>query len=170
MAGERKAARQQIADWLIAGNIRYLDKVFTSPPLRLDWAAYAQDREHQSQMVIFIDEEGELRMSMGGATSGKKRIDYMVSMEFYYRSLQINPEVAQDVFDDIVDDIKARLRADRRLGISSSINTDGVIWQAGEGGFGIQIDFKDPVDGNVGGEPIEHYARIRFEVTIWITA
>ena len=94
----------------------------------------------------------------------------MVALEVYYRCLLPDVDQAQDAFDDLVDAIKARLRADRRLGISDLSNYGAVVWQAGEGSYGLQIDFKDPVDGNVGGEPIEHYARIRFEVTQWITA
>ena len=166
----RSLARQAIKDWLDAGEILYLDKVFVAPPLRLSFPQYSQNDHHNCQIVVFIDDQGEMRMSLGGANSGKKRIDYMIALEIYYRCTLPDPETAQDVFDDLVDAINARLRADRRLGVSDSLNSESVIWQAGEGGYGIQIDFKDPADGNIGGEPIEHYARMRFEVTQWITA
>lgn len=166
----RSDARQQIKTWLDAGEILYLDQVFTAPPLRLNFQQYSMDDSHNCQIVIFIDEQGEMRMSLGGATSGKKRIDYMVALEVYYRCTRPDPEVAQDAFDELVDAVTDRIREDRRLGISDSLTSQSIIWQAGEGGYGIQIDFKDPTDGNIGGEPIEHYARIRFEVTQWITA
>lgn len=162
MASPRAAARTAVKTWLEAGNIQYLDAIFTAPPLRLDFNKYGT-APHNCQIVVFIDEEGELRLALGGEHSGKKRIDYTVSLEIYFRSTEPDTEAALAAFDELVDAIKARLRADRRLGQAES-----VVWQAGEGGFGIQCDFMD--GNNVGGEPIEHYARVRFEITQWITS
>lgn len=167
MASPRELARKAVKDWLTAGNIQYLDVVFTAPPWRLDFNQYGSP-PFQTQAVVFIDDEGEMRIGLGGEDSGKKRIDYMVSLEIYFRSVNYDTELTQSAFDQVVDDIKARLRsAGHRLGETD----DTIVWQAAEGGYGIQTDFMDPQpQSNVGGEPIEHAARMRFEVTQWITA
>lgn len=165
MASPRAAARQALVDWLTAGNIDGLDIVHAAQPLRLDFNQYAGSSDHQCQAVVMIDDEGELRFALGGEHSGKKRIDYMVSLEVYHRTMLPDPVAALDAFDDVIDAIKARLRADRRLG-----TTEEIVWQAGEGSFGIQTEFQEPDEGQIGGEGIEHYARIRFEITQWITS
>lgn len=163
----RGLARLAVKSWLDAAGIRYLDQIFTAPPLRLDFNTYGSP-PYNCQAVVFIDDEGEVRIALGGASSGKKRIDYMVAMEIYFRSTDINTDDTQNAFDELIDAIKARLR----LGLHTLGQTDEtIVWQAAEGSYGIQTDFMDPdPQPNVGGEPIEHYARMRFEVTQWITA
>ena len=160
----RADARQALADWLTDGHIEHLDKVHLAYPLRLDFNGYGAG-VHRCQAVIYFVEEGELRFALGGEHSGKKRIDYLVSLEVYHRSTVAEPLQALEAFDEVVDGIKTRLREDRRLGAD-----DEIVWQAGEGGYGIQCDFMVPDEGNVGGEPIEYYARLRFEITQWITS
>lgn len=163
----RGLARLAVKTWLDAGGIRYMDQIFTAPPLRLDFNKYGS-APYNAQAVVFIDSEGEVRMAFGGAFSGKKRIDYEVSMEIYFRSTDINTDDTQNAFDELIDNIKARLRLG---GHTLNQTSDTIVWQAAEGTFGIQVDFMDPdPQPNVGGEPIEHYARMRFEVTQWITA
>lgn len=162
----RGKAREAVKDWLEAGNILYLNKVFSAPPLRMDLREKGTP-PYQAQAVLFIDDEGELRMAFGGAFSGKKRIDYMMSLEVYFSSVEIDTEAAQDAFDVMIDQIKARLRLG---GHTAGISDETVVWQVAEGGYGIQCDFMDPSpQPNVGGEPIEHYARVRFECSQWRT-
>ena len=165
MTASRTLARRALRDWLVGANIPYLDVVHLAHPLRLDFNQYARDENHQCQIVIVFTEEGELRFALGGEHSGQKRIDYLVNLEIYFRSLLPGPEEVIEVFDGLIDAIKVRLRADRRAQQDESI-----IWQMGEGGYGIQCDFMIADNNQIGGEPIEHYGLMRFEVTQWITA
>lgn len=161
--GARADARAALADWLIDGDL--VDKVHYSYPR--DWQkefnSYGSGN-HRCHAVIFFEQEGELRFALGGPTSGKKRIDYLVCVELFHRSTDPDPVAAMDDFERIVDLIKTRMRADRRLGTSESI-----VWQAGEGGYGIQLEFERPWS-LVGGEPVENKCEIRFEITQWITS
>lgn len=163
--GARSDARTAVADWLADAHI--VDKVhLTYPRVAFDFNSYGAG-PHRCHAVLFFEEEGELRIALGGATSGKKRIDYLVNLELYHRSNDPDPITAQDDFDRIVDAIKTRLRADRRLGDVTTEST--VIWQAGEGGYGIQCEFQR-TNVMVGGEPVETMGVIRFEITQWITS
>lgn len=161
---DRKAARLAVVDWLTNGNISGLDHVYAAYPMRLDLNVFASG-DFQCIAVVSIDSEGELRFGIGGALSGKKRTDYLVQVELYHRSTLPDPEAALDHFDGVIDAVKARLREDRMLGQTD----DSIVWQAGEGGYGIQTEFAYPDNNSIGGEPLELYARIRFEVTQWIT-
>jgi hypothetical protein len=163
----RGLARMAVKDWLDAAGIRYLDQVFTAAPLRLDFNKYGS-APYNCQAVIFLDSESEVRIALGGAYSGKKRVDYMISVEIYFRSTDLNTDDTQNAFDETIDAIKSRLRLG---GHTLGQTNETIVWQAAEGGYGVQCDFMDPEpQPNVGGEPIEHYARMRFEVTQWITA
>jgi len=163
--GARADAREALTKWLVDGEIDGLDKVHKAYPR--DWQkefnSYGSG-DHRCHAVIFFETEGELRFSIGGPHSGKKRIDYLVCLELYHRSTSMDTEEAMDDFERIIDEIKARLRADRRFDADES-----VVWQAGEGGYGIQLDFERPWS-LVGGEPVENRCAIRFEVTQWITS
>lgn len=160
--GNRANARAALVDWLRAAEI--VDYVHPTWPRIFQWDNWGAGL-HRCQLIVFIEEEGELRISIGGPTSGKKRIDYLVSLEIFHRSTDTEPINAMDDFDRLVDEIKDRLRADRRAGQTD----DAVVWQLGEGGYGIQLDFW-PVDALVGGKPIETRGRMRFEITQWITS
>ncbi len=162
---DRMAARRAVADWLTSGNIRGVDVVHMAYPLRLDFNGYGSG-DHRCQLVVIVDNESEDRRALGGRTSGKKRIDYLVSVEVYHRSTTPDPVAALDHFDMVVDGIKARLREDRMLGQTD----DAIVWQAAEGVYGLQVDFMVPENGPwLGGEALEYYANFRFEVSQWIT-
>jgi hypothetical protein len=165
MTSARALARSAVADWLSDGNIIGVDKVHLVWPLRLDFNAYSATM-HRCQLVVVLESEGEVRVALGGAHSGKKRIDYLTTVEVYHSSITTDPADALANFDEVVDGIKTRLRADRMAGQTD----DSIVWQMGEGGYGIQTEFMIPDNWQVGGEPIEFYARIRFEVTQWITS
>lgn len=165
MTSARQLARNAVADWISNGNIDGIDKVFTVWPLRLDFSNYSSS-VHRCQLVIVIESENEIRIALGGAHSGKKRIDYLVTTEVYHSSTSDDPQAALDNYDVVIDAIKTRLRADRMAGQTD----DSIVWQMGEGPFGIQTEFLVPDNWQVGGQPIEFYGRIRFEVTQWITS
>jgi hypothetical protein len=150
---------------LTDGEITGLDKVHYSYPR--DWVKEFNSHgsgDHRCHAVIFFEQEGELRFALGGPTSGKKRIDYLICVELFHRSTSQDTAAAMDDFERVVDKIKARMRVDRRLGADESI-----VWQAGEGGYGIQLEFERPYS-LVGGEPVENKASVRFEITQWITS
>jgi hypothetical protein len=163
--GARADARAALAEWLIDAEIVGLDHIHYSYPR--DWVrefnSYGSG-DHRCHAVIFFEQEGELRFALGGPTSGRKRIDYLVCLELFHRSTSQDTAAAMDDFERIVDEIKTRLREDRRFGADESI-----VWQGGEGGYGIQLDFERP-SSLVGGEPVENACSIRFEITQWITS
>src|SRR5690606_12527857 len=163
--GPRSQTRKALVEWLEDAEIDGLDKVWSTFPRaqNVDFNRYGSG-PHRCHAAIFFEEEGELRFAIGGPHSGKKRIDYLVAIHLLHRSVCPDESEVIDDFDRIVDEIKARLRADRRLS-----KDDSIVWQAGEGGYGIQCDF-EPADQQGGGEPIENRGRIRFEITQWITA
>ena len=165
MTSARQNARNAVAQWLTDGNVDGIDKIWTVWPLRLDFANFSAS-VHRCQVVVVIESENEIRIALGGAHSGKKRIDYLVTLEVYHSSTTDVPQEALDNYDVVIDGIKARLRADRMAGETD----DSIVWQMGEGPFGIQTEFLIPDNWQVGGEPIEFYGRIRFEVTQWITS
>jgi hypothetical protein len=165
MASPRALARKAVADWIRGADISGLDAVLTVYPLRLDLNQLGGGNpQHQCVLIVTVMRESEARAALGGEHSGRKRIDYDVSLEIFHRTTAPDPDAALEHFDEVIDAVKARLREDRRLG-----KTEDIVWQAGEGAYGIQSDFFVP-EGNIGGEPIEHYGRIQFEVTIWITS
>lgn len=165
MTANRTLARRALRDWLMDGSVLHLDHVFLAHPMRLDFNRYGADREYQCQIVIVFSEEGEMRMALGGEHSGQKRIDYLVNLEIYFRGLVGEPEQVIEVFDELINTLKSRIREDRRFE-----QDDTIIWMAGEGSYGIQTDFMIPDNNQIGGEPIEHYGLMRFEITQWITA
>ena len=95
----------------------------------------------------------EVREAMGGATDGWKKITYKSLVRIFGRSTEQHIEIAQSVFDDVVDAVKARIRADRTLG--------GLVFQAGEGVYGIQAEHMLPtVDNGV----IELYSQLTLQI------
>jgi hypothetical protein len=161
--GARADARAALVSWLENADIVGLDRVYPTYPLRWDFLTHGSG-DHRCQVSVDFEADGELRIAIGGEHSGKKRIDYLVCLDIFHRSTNPDTAVGMNNFDRILDELKERLRADRRLSADES-----VIWQAGEGGYGIQTEFEKP-DHNVGGEPTELRARMRFEITQWITS
>jgi hypothetical protein len=161
--GARSDARAALVDWLVAADIVGVDKVHPTYPRRWDFTIYGAG-DHRCQISVDFEADGELRMAIGGESSGKKRIDYLVCLDIFHRSAAIDTSVSMEDFDRIIDELKERLRADRRLG-----STEDIVWQAGEGGYGIQTEYESPTT-HVGGEPTENRAKMRFEITQWITS
>jgi hypothetical protein len=161
--GARSDARAALVDWLVDANIPGVDKIYPTYPRRWDFTTYGSG-DHRCQISVDFEADGELRMALGGENSGKKRIDYLVCLDIFHRSVSIDTAVSMEDFDRVIDELKERLRADRRLG-----STEAIVWQAGEGGYGIQTEYEKP-DTHVGGEPTENRAKMRFEITQWITS
>jgi hypothetical protein len=160
----RSNVRAQLASFLsTATSIPDLNQVFTSFPKQINFQVGAQaGQRSRAAAVVFIERESESRIALGGATSGKKRIDYDVVVEVYHHSLQSNAEDAMDDFDLTIDGIKDRLRSDHRFGDTSG----DIIWQGAEPQ--LSVEYSEPSTSDRGAT--ETWAVIRFQVTQIYTA
>ena len=160
----RATVRAAIADFLAPPAVAGLNKVFTSTPKRIEgtWFRYGQPAGTQSGAVAVINlvSEREERIALGGEHSGKKWVHYEVSLDVYSHSVQKLSENAMTDFDSVIDTIKARLRADRRLG------NDTVIFESGE--RSLDGEYGEPRVLNDGATEI--WGSIRFEVSEVITS
>lgn len=160
----RAQVRSQLVQFLsTATAIPDLNQVFSSFPKQINFQVNAQaGQKSRAAAVVFISGESEQRIALGGATSGKKRVDYNVVVEVYHHSLQNNAEDAMNDFDLTIDGIKDRLRSDHRFG-----DTNGnLIWQGAEPA--IDVEYSEPATSERGAT--ECWAVIRFQVTQIYTA
>jgi hypothetical protein len=160
----RAQVRSQLTTFLeSATNIPDLNQVFTSFPKQINYQKNATaGQKSRAAAVVFVENENETRIALGGATSGKKRIDYGVVVQVFHHSMQSNAEDAMDDFDATIDGIKDRLRSDHRFG-----NPNGdLIWQGAEPI--ISVDYSEPSSNDRGAT--ETWAAIRFQVTQIYTA
>lgn len=116
--------------------------------------------------IIHIEAEREERRSIGGAFSGKKRIDYDVALIVRFRSDLVSAEAAMDAYDALIENIKARLRANGR-----QLNSPSTIFQAGEGDTlgGSDIDVISDLPQKEG-QVVHIWSAVRFKVIQWITS
>ena len=162
----RKQVRDHVADWIATEQITTLNQVFRSFPKRINFQVNAfPGQNSRAAAVVFIENESELRLSIGGAYDGWKRVDYTVALQIFHHSSQRNAEDAMDDFDCLIDTIKDRLRGGgHRLDLADS---DGaIIWQAAEPS--IDVQYGEPVTND--GGTTETWAAIRFTVTQMIRA
>ena len=159
----RAQVRAQLTAFLQGATITDLNKVWSSFPKQINFQENATAGQlSRAQAVVFIESEYETRIALGGATSGKKRIDYTVVVQVFHHSLEQNAETAMDSFDSVIDDVKNRLRSDHRFG-----NPDGtLVWQGAEPE--ITVDYAEPSTSSRGAT--ETWAAIRFQVTQMLTA
>ena len=163
MAG-RTGVRATLYNWLATGNITNLNQIFTSFPKRIDFQVNSQPGQlSRSAVVIFIQNEREKRIAIGGATNGWKRVDYSIILQVYQHSLERNSQDAMVAFDTLIDAIKTRLRADHNFGDT----TGTLVWQGAEPE--INCTYGEP--SSVEGSPAtETFAEIQFDVTEMIQA
>jgi hypothetical protein len=159
----RAQVRSQLSSFLSSGSIPDLNQVFTSFPKQINFQTNATaGQQSRAAAVVFLEGENETRIALGGATSGKKRVDYNVVVQVFHHSLKQNSEDAMNDFDATIDAIKDRLRSDHRFG-----NPDGnLIWQGAEPV--ITVDYSEPSTSARGAT--ETWAGIRFQVTQIYTA
>lgn len=160
----RQQVRDAVATWVEGAGITHLNQIFTSHPKRINFQANSTAGEYsRAAGVVFIRDESEIRIAVGGAYSGWKRVDYTVDFQVFFHSMQNYAQDAMDEFDAIVDAVKDRLRAGgHRLG-----QEDGnVIWQAAEPQ--ISVNYGEPVTNDGGATEI--WAAIEFTVTQMIQA
>jgi hypothetical protein len=160
----RQQVRDAVATWVEGASIPHLNQIFTSHPKRINFQANSTAGEYsRAAGVVFIRDESEIRIAVGGAYSGWKRVDYTVDFQVFFHSMQNYAQDAMDEFDAIVDAVKDRLRAGgHRLG-----QEDGtVIWQAAEPQ--ISVTYGEPATNDGGATEI--WAAIEFTVTQMIQA
>lgn len=158
----RASVRAQIVTYLNAGTITDLNQVWSSFPSNINFQLNSTPGQmSRAAAVVFIEAEAEERIALGGATSGKKRVDYQVAIQLFHHSLQNQSEDAMEDFDTTVDDLKSYLRADHNLGDS----TGQIIWQGAEPA--IDVVYGEPARNN--GGATDTWAAIRFKVTEIIT-
>ena len=160
----RAQVRSQLYSYLQnATTIPDLNQVFTSFPKQINFQVNAQAGQlSRAAAVIFIERETETRIALGGATSGKKRIDYDVVIQVFHHSMHNNAEDCMDDFDATIDGLKDYLRADHRFGDTSGV----LIWQGAEPA--IDVDYSEPSTSERGAT--ETWAVLRFQVTQIYTA
>ena len=159
MSSKRQEVRQAVGNWIAQGSIANLNQVFTSFPKRINFQANSSAGvATRAAGVVYIANERESRVAVGGAYSGWKRIDYAVEFQIFCHSMQNYAQDAMDDFDNIVDGVKDQLRAGgHRLGM-----TDGdVIWQAAEPD--ISVTYGEPKTNDGGATEI--WAAVSFTVT-----
>jgi len=160
----RQQVRDAVATWVEGASIPHLNQIFTSHPKRINFQANSTAGEYsRAAGVVFIRDESEIRIAVGGAYSGWKRVDYTVDFQVFFHSMQNYAQDAMNEFDAIVDAVKDRLRAGgHRLG-----QEDGnVIWQAAEPQ--ISVTYGEPATNDGGATEI--WAAIEFTVTQMIQA
>ncbi len=162
MAG-RVGVRDTLAKFIANPPIQNLNQVFTSFPKRINFQLNALPGQMtRSACVVFIQQERENRLAIGGAHNGWKRVDYTVILQLYVHSLHPNSEDAMADFDILIDNIKERLRSDHNFGDATGV----LVWQGAEpvilGRYG------EPATNQEGATDI--FAELEFDVTEMIQA
>ena len=154
----RAAVRAQIVSFLQGTPIDQLNQVFSSFPKRINFQVGAlPGQKSRAAAVVFVEDEREYRLALGGATNGVKRVDYTIVVQVFHHSLWGDATQAMDDFDVLIDGIKDRLRSDHRFGDTSG----AVVWQAAEP----EIEVAYGVPKSVESGATETWAGIRFTVT-----
>ena len=159
----RAAVRDTLSRFIFNPPISNLNQIFTSFPKIINYEVNAQPGQMtRTVAVVYIADEYETRLAIGGAHSGWKRIDYTVIVQIFCVSFHRNSEFAMADFDDVVDCIKARLRSDHNFGDP----TGNLVWQGAEPV--IQARYGEPSTEKDG--VTEIFAEIQFPVTQMIQA
>lgn len=130
------AVRQAVTQFLATGNIPHLNRVWRAQPTYIDPDNLQLDTDLGSGAVgyVHLARSEETRISIPNRT-GSKAIVYQVGLVLIYQHLidsaDILPAPQEDdwvlALDETLDGIKARIRSD------PTMDSAGVIWQAGEG-------------------------------------
>lgn len=159
----RAQVRSQLTTFLQEANIQGLNQVMSSFPNRIQFEKNAiAGQKTRAAAVVFIESESESRIALGGATGGKKRIDYQIAVQVYCLSMWDDAVKVMDDFDVTIDGIKDWLRSDHRFGDDSGL----LIWQGAEP----MISVSYGVPKKVNNAATEIWAAVRFTVTQMISA
>jgi hypothetical protein len=159
----RAQVRSQLSSFLQQATIEGLNQIFASFPNRIQFEKNAiPGQKSRAVAVVFIESENEERIALGGATSGKKRIDYQIAVQIYHHSMWDDATKTMDDFDAVIDGVKDWLRSDHRFGD----DTGQLIWQGAEPAISVSYG----VPKKVNSAATETWAAIRFTVTQMINA
>lgn len=159
----RAAVRATLSAFISNPPILNVNQVMTTFPKYINYEVNAQPGQlTRSAVVVFIADEYENRLAIGGATNGWKRVDYTVILQIFCVSFHRDTLAAMADFDDVVDNIKARLRSDHTFGDPSG----NLVWQGAEPV--IQARYGEPSTEKEG--VTEIFAEIQFPVTQMIQA
>jgi len=155
----RSVVREAVRAWIADAQITTLNQTLSSFPKRINFQEKSfPGQNSRAAAVVFIENENESRIAIGGASAGWKRVDYGIALQVFHHSLQRNAEDAMSDFDTLIDAIKARLRSgEHTLGVDNP----NLIWQAAEPA--IDVQYGEPLS-NEGGAT-ETWCAIRFTVT-----
>ena len=163
----RATVRAAIAAWLAPPAVAGINTVYSDLPALIPGEAFFAGSVGATSgcvAALHIAGENESRKALGGATSGKKRVDYRLEVRLFYRSIVV-PAAGGDAgliagaeFDAIVEALKARIRADRTAGSAA-------VWQWGE--TDLSVDSGELTQSAAG---LELWAAVYTEVTEWITS
>ena len=159
----RQAVRAQLADFIFNPPIENLNQIHTSFPKIINYEVNALPGQMtRTAVVIYIADEYETRLAIGGSHSGWKRVDYTVILQIFCVSFHREAQLAMNDFDIVVDNIKERLRSDHNFGDESGV----LVWQGAEpviiGRYG------EPATNQEGATDI--FAELEFDVTEMIQA
>lgn len=159
----RAAVRAQLSEFIANPPIPNLNQVWTSFPKIINYEVNATPGQMtRTAAVVFIANEYETRLAIGGAHNGWKRVDYDVIVQLFCLSFHRDAPTAMNDFDCVVDNLKDRLRSDHNFGDT----TGNLVWQGAEpviqGRYGEPNTEKDGV--------VEMFAEIQFPVTQMIQA
>jgi hypothetical protein len=137
----RATVRSAIAAFFAPPAVAHLDVMYAwAPAPFLNKAAnlaFPTNAHDLGWAILFFDQDTEIRLGTSNGSGGCKEMRYAVRLELVYRS-RSDAEKAQAEFDDFLDSLRARIRTNRQLGAPS------VIFEAGEGEFGIQGEYREP--------------------------
>jgi len=161
----RTTVRNGVAAWLTTASISGVNTVYPGEPAIIPGEAFFTNAVGATSgcvaMILLPQTLREKRISLGGPTSGKKRVDYELNIRLMYRSI-LSPAAGSDIgivsaaeLDVIIDSIKARIRADRTAA--------GTVWQWGEADL---TDAVGDIEYNEAGLTL--WGQIVTEVTEWL--
>jgi hypothetical protein len=159
----RAAVRATLSNFISNPPIENVNQVMPSFPKYINYEVNALPGQlTRSAVVVYIADEYENRLAIGGAHNGWKRIDYTVILQIFCISFHRDSLTVMSDFDDVVDNIKARLRSDHNFGDTSG----NLVWQGAEPV--IQARYGEPSTEKEG--VTEIFAEIQFPVTQMIQA
>lgn len=159
----RAAVRATLTNFISNPPIQNVNQVMPSFPKYINYEVNAQPGQlTRSAVVVYIADEYENRLAIGGATNGWKRVDYTVILQIFCISFHRDSLSVMADFDDVVDNIKARLRSDHTFGDP----TGNLVWQGAEPV--IQARYGEPSTEKEG--VTEIFAEIQFPVTQMVQA
>lgn len=129
----RQLVRQQIADCLESGigTITGLTTVYPYPPKTTPAGDLipptVPNTGAGAVLYLHLTQQDEMRIALGGPTSGRKQVTYRLGMIIFHYSAQTTSQALGLANDELLDSLVDFIRASRTAG------TAGYVFQWGEG-------------------------------------